>query len=117
MYPGNYYYDTTGTALPSSNTLTTCTANDCWYLTQVSTWKTPAVDIPKWWRWFDVFRTWAKPKLLRLLNGYRQPILRVQERYPEQQRARTKRRAYVQALRALTHQSLGQYRTALLRAM
>ena len=57
--------------------------------------------VPKWWRWYDVFRTWAKPKLLRLLAGYRQAVRRVQERYPAQQRARRKRRAYVQALHAL----------------
>lgn len=88
-------------------TSTTGTATDYfWFdypltVTRVSAWTAPIFTVPKWWRWFDVFRTWAKPKLLPLLEGYRQAVRRVQERYPAQQRARRKRRAYVQALHAL----------------
>lgn len=100
MYAG-YYYDTTGTALTVRITTFTCTADDWLYVTPVSTGRAPEFVVPKWWRWYDVFRTWAKPKLLRLLDGYRQVVRRVQERYPAQQRARRKRRAYVQALHAL----------------
>lgn len=76
------------------------TATRYWYVTPVATWKEPPRP-PKWWRWFDVFRTWPAPKLLQLLEGWRQAIRKVQERYPARQRAKQKRRAYVQALHAL----------------
>jgi len=69
--------------------------------TAVSDW--PKIDFvpPKWWRWYDIFRTWAKPPLLRLLAGVRTKVRRVQERYPLGQRRKQKRRAYVQRLYAL----------------
>ena len=55
---------------------------------------------PKWWRWYDVFRTPSRPKSLLLLDRVVTPLRRVQERYPEGQRRRQKRRAYIQRLRA-----------------
>ena len=105
MYAGHYYYyyDTTGTAPtvwgPSAAS-STCTRDNYCYVTPVSTLKLPA-PVPKWWRWYDVFRTWAKPKLLRLLDGAWTRVRRVQERYPLGQRRKQKRRTYVQALHAL----------------
>ncbi len=56
---------------------------------------------PKWWRWYDVFRTPSRPKSLRLLDRVVTPLRRVQERYPEGQRRQQKRRAYIQRLRAV----------------
>ena len=100
------YYNTTAT-WTSNQTYTGTTLTNWWpwndglYYTSVSAWKAPEFVVPKWWRWFDVFRAWAKPKLLRLLPGVRSVMLRVQERYPLGQRRKQKRRAYVQALHAL----------------
>ena len=107
MYCDIHQYDTSSRW--TDCTSTTGTTPTDWYLdyqlivTRVNDWPSLATDFtpPKWWRWYDVFRTWAKPKLLPLLEGYRQAVRRVQERYPAQQRARRKRRAYVQALHAL----------------
>ena len=86
-----------------SNYTTTTTATTdpwCWndrlfYITPVAIWKAPEFVIPKWWRWYDIFRTWVKPKQLRLLDGTRRVMLRIQERYPIGQRRKQKRRAYV----------------------
>lgn len=90
-------------------TSTTGTQPTDWYLdypmiyATTNTWPDLRIDFtpPKWWRWYDVFRTWAKPKLLRLLEGARTKVRRVQERYPFWQRKQQKRRAYVQRLHAL----------------
>lgn len=91
-------------------TVTTGTRPTGWYLDYQAVYVTALCDRerllidftpPKWWRWYDVFRTWAKPKLLRLLDGVRTMVRRVQERYPVGQRRKQKRRAYVQRLHAL----------------
>jgi hypothetical protein len=58
----------------------------------------PAPVLPKAWRWYDTFRTWAEPKALLLLDGCKQAIRRAQERLPMQQRRKQKRKAYMQNL-------------------
>lgn len=55
---------------------------------------------PKAWRWYDVFRTWAKLKLLRMGVVAHQVIRRVQERRSRRQRTKQKRRMYLQKLRS-----------------
>jgi hypothetical protein len=58
-------------------------------------------DVPKSWRWYDVFRKWQTPNLSRNLRFWHFWILRVQEKFSLKQRAARKRRAYLQALYAL----------------
>ena len=98
MYLGSYQYDN-GTQPTTWYDYHSPTATRYYYTTPAR-WEPPPSP-PKWWRWYDVFRTWEKPKLLRLLDGSRTKARRVQERYPIGQRRQQKRRAYVQALRAL----------------
>lgn len=91
-------------------TCTTTSTTDPWgqhgriyiYSTSSIKWIELKVVVPKWWRWYDIFRTWVKPKQLRLLTGVRRAILRVQERYPIRQHWAQKRRMYIQKLRERT---------------
>lgn len=59
------------------------------------------VCMPASWRWYDIFRTWSAPRLLRLLDGVRLVLHQVQERFPLTQRRAWKRRRWVQALRVI----------------
>lgn len=108
MWAGDYDRSNDTSTRWMDCTSTTETTPTDWYLdwpivryTAVSDWPKIELVLPKWWRWYDVFRTWAKPKLLRLLDGARAKVRRVQERYPTGQRRKQKRRAYVQRLHAL----------------
>lgn len=104
VYHGSTY---TGTRWTDCTATTTGTCPTNWFVEYPFVYG-PTVVVPrlvlppppKWWRWYDVFRTWAKPKLLRLLDGSHQPMRRVQERHPVAQHRRQKRRMYVQRLRA-----------------
>ena len=111
MYCGDYRYSNdTSTREWTGCTVTTGTQPTGWHLDYPVIYVTALCDRerflidftpPKWWRWYDVFRTLANPKLLRLLDGARMVVRRVQERYPIGQRRKQKRRAYVQRLHAL----------------
>jgi len=59
-----------------------------------------ALEVPKWWKWYDIFRTWAEVKILPMQAGMQNCIKRVQERVSATQRAKQKRRAFVQKLYA-----------------
>jgi hypothetical protein len=108
MWPGYYYRSNDTSTRWTDCTNTTGTTPTDWYFdwpivgyTTVSDWPKIEFVLPKWWRWYDIFRTWAKPKLLRLLDGAQTKERRVQERYPLGQRRKQKRRACVQRLHAL----------------
>jgi len=56
--------------------------------------------IPKWWKWYDIFRTWAEPALLPLMIGVINFFNRNQSPVDVKQRKKQKRRMFVQKLRA-----------------
>lgn len=56
--------------------------------------------VPKWWKWYDIFRTWKELKLLPMLSGHVFINRRVQEPLSATQRAKQKRRMFLQKLRA-----------------
>jgi hypothetical protein len=58
------------------------------------------IDAPKSWRWFDIFRTYEKPKSLQIRKVIRHAMFRVQERLPARQRSLQKRKAYLHKLYA-----------------
>lgn len=86
---------TTGTQPGWNYTGQTTSSFDYWEPVWTSK---PVPTLPKAWRWYDTFRTWAEPKALLLLDGCKQAIRRAQERLPMQQRRKQKRKAYVQHL-------------------
>lgn len=106
MMQNEYYYGSTTAILTASSgtELRISRVRNWWPVlveidhTEYCEFEVPQLAVPKWWRWYDIFRTWAKPALLQLLDGARRFIRRVQERYPVPQRRKQKRRAYVQRL-------------------
>lgn len=98
LYTGENY---TGTPWQGSYGITSSLWELDFYLTTTNCPGPIAIPaLPKSWHWYDIFRSSTKPKLLRLVSGHRSAMHRTQERYPLAQRARRKRRAYVQRLRA-----------------
>ena len=53
---------------------------------------------PKGWKWYDIFRASLVIKVLPILSGVRAKIRRVQERVCARQRAKQKRRMFVQKI-------------------
>ena len=57
-------------------------------------------SVPKGWKWYDIFRVLLVVKVLPILSGVRAKIRRVQERVCARQRAKQKRRMFVQKIYA-----------------
>lgn len=106
MWTGYHYRNSTDANWTNCIGTTGTISTDCYFdcpmiYESVSYHLKAEIHVPAWVRWFDVFRTWAKPMLMPLPEVCRYTMRRVQERYPAQQRARRKRRAYMQALYAI----------------
>jgi hypothetical protein len=56
--------------------------------------------VPKNWRWFHVFFTWAEPIIPNVRAAYGAARRFIQDRFSLKEKARRKRRAFVQALHA-----------------
>jgi hypothetical protein len=69
------------------------------YVDPVNEWGL-SLPVPKWWRWYDVFRIWQEPKALRVRIIALQVIRLVQERFSVKQRSASKRRMYLHGLYA-----------------
>lgn len=59
----------------------------------------PVVATPKNWRWFHAWALPVMARVLPLLDGIPEAIRRAQERFPNVQRMRRKRRAFLHTLR------------------
>lgn len=62
-----------------------------------TTWR---VEVPKWWRWYDKFRTWAPYRLLPQSDACTFRSTKPQEPRPRHQHAQRKRRRFIQSLRS-----------------
>ena len=103
-YQGTGTYDTTRSATDTSWTITGCgysrigsffvmaVVRDCW--------RPLSLSVPKNWRWFHVFFAWAEPIIPNVRAVYGAARRFVQDRFSLKEKARRKRRAFVQALHA-----------------
>ena len=68
MWAGYHYRNDTSTSWTDCTSTTGTTPTDWYYpltiCTPVSGWPKLVLSVPKCWRWYDVFRIWARiPKL------------------------------------------------------
>ncbi len=103
-YQGTGTYDTTRSVTDTSWTITgggysrmgslfiTAVVRDCW--------RPISLAVPKNWRWYHKFFTWTELVVPRLKATYGAARRFIQDRFSLKERARRKRRAFVQALHA-----------------
>lgn len=104
MIATNYYWyywqDTTGTSFMSGALPTGHWLYPVMDYYPVSRWPEFKIEIPKWWRWFDVFRTWKDATVKHFHKGFGSLIFPISKAVSTAQRMRQKRRAYIQKLRS-----------------
>jgi len=57
-------------------------------------------DVPAWWRWFDMFRIWIEPIFILMMMPMLPILTAPSNAESKRQRARKKRRMFIQKLYA-----------------
>ena len=78
----------------------TGTAMPYWARRMYSTWQPIARLVPKNWRWYHVFFDWLELVVPQIKATYGVVRRFIQDRFSLKEKARRKRRAFVQALHA-----------------